>query len=265
MSKEENEEDIFSLSFASISSRGSVGSSGLGEWLPIDQRIEELQMKYRSTLETLSDHFKHRVTAQMIHKTLPLMSPELKTLKTYQQVANTNSEEVFASLVDATNYRHTEILQKLVSDLGDSKCKAAMSLYQEDLKTFNAETILKELPNSWPGGSDSSREENIILHMGDKWEVKTLQDFTELKKRIQRKARFGIHDLQIQEVGHASLRVVLTAVSITANISDLKLIEPDFLKLNNVLRVSVGDNIIYDIKSPKVCTYIVTQNPPNKH
>ena len=250
---QENEDDFLSLSQTSISSRGSVGSSGLGDWLPIDQRIEELKMKYRSTLETLSDHFKSRVSAEALQKKLSLLPPELKSLKGYVQITSQESESTFEELVAASHYRHTEILQELVRELGDSNSKKAMSLYSDDLQTFNGETILKELPGDWPGWDHTKGYDSVTLHMGDRWEMKTLHDFEELKRRIQKKAHFGFCDLLIQKVEHACLSVVLAVVSTSADLNNFKLIDPQFFKLNSVLRVAVGEDIIYHVESPKVC------------
>ena len=222
-------------------------------------------MKHRNTLEIISQYFNKLIKPKEILKYLALMPPELKCLKSYEQVVKSDSKSPFAELVAATDYRHNEILQELVSELGDSHCKSAMTSYLEDLHTFNAETLFKELPKGWIGTSLANTNSDITLYLGHKWERRTLQDFEEFIKAMQLKAGFSDHHLRIGQVQHVCLRLTLVEASDSTDISNLKMIEPEFFKINNVLLVSVDDNIIYNVESPKVSkTFLDMKNTPNE-
>lgn len=250
--REESEQDILSLSYTSISSRGSAGS-GLGDWLPTDQRIEELQMKYNAAIEEVSDNFKKKVTPQMIQKKLRLAPPELEQLKSFPQVNNSESDDIFDKVIAATDFQNIEILLWLVCDLGDNKCKEAMQLYEDDLLDFNVETTLQEYAKCNLHTVSHSGQEEILLIMSEKWETKTLQDLREFKRKLQIKAHFGSYDLNVCKVASACVEVTLALVSNSADICNVKLVETDFFRANHVLRVSVRNTIVYNVESPKVC------------
>lgn len=245
-SDHDGEQDILSLSHTSILSR----DSSIGDWLPIEQRVEELKMKYRYTIEDITEYFEN-LSSEMTEKMLPLMPAELKA---YLKVTKAESKDIFRDLVGISDYRQTELLHQLVSGLGDENCKRAVSLYQGDLNCFNSETTLGEFAENSHGALTSTGHEEIVLKMGAKWEKKTLQDFEELKKKLQHKASLGAHDLQMLKVGNASVEVTLVMVSALANIHNLKLVQPGFFAANNMLQVSIKDCIIYDVESPQVCT-----------
>lgn len=255
---QEGEHDILSLSYTSISSRGST-ESGIGDWLPIEQRVEELEMKYKYTIEVITEYFEKNVTPQMLGEELLSMPPELKRLKVYNTIKSSDSENPFLELLDISDYRHSEVLQQLVSYLGDESCKRAMALYQDDLLCFNTETTLREFVKNWLCVVDNSEQGDVMLKMGAKWENRTLQDFEEFKRRLQQKAHFDVHDLQTSQVESACVRVTLTLASESIEISNLKFVEPEFYRANNVLQVLIGNNIIYSVESPKVytCTQIL--------
>lgn len=82
-----SELDLLSLSYSSVSSRGSTGSGcGLGAWQPVRQRLEELRMKYQSMLEEVGGHFRTHVSSELILKKLRLAPPELKHLRAFASV-----------------------------------------------------------------------------------------------------------------------------------------------------------------------------------
>lgn len=251
-SDRDGEQDILSLSHTSISSRGS----SIGDWLPAEQRVEELKMKYKYTIEVITEYFERNISSDMTVKMLLLVPPELKQLKSYLNVTTSDGKDIFSELVDVCDYRHHELLQQLVDGMGDENCKRAMSLYYDDLNRFNSETTLGEFAKDLHGTVTYSRQEKVVLKMGVKWENKTLQDFEEFQKKLQRKAHFGAHSLQMRKVETACVQITLAIVSELADISDLKFVEPEFFKANSVLQVSINDCIVYDVESQKVCTII---------
>lgn len=255
--REECDVDLFSLSHTSVSSRGST-ESGIGVWLPAEQRLEELHMKYKTLVEELLEYFQKNVTSEMITKKLRLAPVELKQLKAYLHIRDSNSDDLFTEVIKVSNFRYMPVMQQLVREVGNEKCKRAMLSYREDLFNFNVETTLGEYAKgrgSADGrGSDGVDEREIVLKMGGKWANKSLQDFEEFKKKLQKRAHFDMHALQLQGAALPCLGLTLAVASNSADVSNIKHVETDFFKLNNVLRVSLGDDIIYNVESPKVNT-----------
>lgn len=240
---------MLSISHTSEFSRGS-SESGIGDWLPIDQRVEELKMKYATTIEDISVSLKQKITSEMIFKKLQLFPPDLRNLKSYLQVYNSKNDDLFAELIHAINFQHIEILQELMKEFGNEKCKRVLALYEEDLRTFNMETTLGECSKSW--SRISSEQAEVQLLLGGKWENKTLHDFYEFKKKLQRRAHFDSYSLNLCKVESPCLELSLAMASATAQSSNMKLVDKEFYKANNVLRVSLGGDIIYHVESPKV-------------
>lgn len=244
---------MLSLSHTSISSRGSIE---IGEWLPIEQRVEELKMKYKYAIDVVKEYFEKNVTPEMIEKRLLLMPQEIKQLIPYLKVKNSKGEDAFAKLLSVSNYRQNEVLYQLVVDAGDDGCKRAMALYQDDMNCFNSDTILGEFTKDWLGREESPEQEQIILTMGGRWENKTLQEFEDFKKKLQRKAHFNIHDLQVMKVQSASVQVTLMVASQFADICNFRLVDDGFYKAHSVLRISTADSMIYNVESQKVRKFI---------
>lgn len=218
----------------------------------MEQRVEELKMKFKYTIEVIREYFEKNVSQQATANWLLLVPSELKRLRAYLQIKN-NAEDRFSELVAVSDYRHVELLQLLVGDLGDEDCKRAMALYQDDLNHFDCETTLGEFAKvQHVVVVSSSEQEEIVLTMGAKWEHRTVRDYEEMRKKLQRKARMSAHDLQMIEAENASVQVTLVLVSELAEVSNFKFVEPDFFKANGVLHMSAKDDIIYDVESPKV-------------
>ena len=246
----EGEQDVLSASHTSISSRGST-ESGIGEWLPIEQRLEELKMKYKFTIDTIKEYFQRNITSQMIAKRLLLMPPELRSLKDMLRMQRCDSSvSALAALLALTDYRHFEILQQVVAALGDESCKRTLLLYEEDLESFYSGTTLEEFSKVSAGSAAAPH--TAVLTLGAKWESKSLLELEEFKKKLQRKSGLHPHDLQTRHLASACLRVTFTMRSQQGSLGNLTAVDSGFYRANNVLQVSVGDRTLYHVESPKV-------------
>lgn len=234
-------------------SRASMGSE-----IDINDRINELQMRYTSTVEVITEHFEKEVTPQQVTKKLHLLPTELKHHRVYLRVNDSDRENRFDEIINATDFRHVEILEHLVHELGDENSKKAMTAYRRDLNHFKAHTALSEFAE-WTGFNNESEKEAIVLKMGKKWEDKSLHDFEEFKTKLQQRAHFSDYDLQVSKVEISCVQITLTFVPNSADIGKMNPVDARFFKENHILRVTVGDTVLYDVEFPKVHTYIIMQ------
>lgn len=243
-----------SLSLTSLSSRGS-SESELGEWLPTDQRFEDIQTKYEHMVQEISEHFHKKVTREMLMKKLRLAPPELKHLSTYVRLRDSADDvDIFTEVVKSSDFRYLPLLVQLVHDLGNDVCKRAMALYQEDLANFNTDTSLRAYARV-TGISPEDRE-GAVLTMGAKWKRRSLWNFEEFLVELSKKAQFNPHDLQLRGAKLPCLQLALVSVSNSADISNLRRVGAQFFKQNRVLLVRIGDETLYHVESPKVCFHI---------
>ena len=212
-------------------------------------------MKYKYTIEVVKDYFEKNITRETIAKRLLLMPQEIKELAAYLKVKNAESDDAFSELLRVSDYKQNEVLHQLVVDVGDDGCKRAMALYQDDSNCFNSDTTLGEFTRDWLDRAESPELEQVTLTMGGRWESRTLQELEDFKKKLQRRAHFNTHDLQLRKVQSASVQVTLTLASEYADISNFKLVDYGFYKANSVLRITAGGTMIYNVESPKVCYF----------
>jgi hypothetical protein len=245
------EVDMLSLSHTSISSRCST-ESGLGDWLPLEQRLEELRMKYNYTLEVITEYFEKNVTAQMIEKWLLLVPHELKQLQSYLKVKNEEDKNAFSKLLSISNFRQPILMQQLVGDVGDTSCKRAMALYQEDLHSFNCETTMGEFSKDWLHKQVEPDTKLVTLVLGARWDSRTMQEFEEFNRKLQRRAHLNMYDLELCNMQSTSVQATLALAAEHADLSNFKHVDTAFYKANNVLRVTGESSVIYDVESPMV-------------
>ena len=208
-------------------------------------------------VQEVSEHFRLKVTRQMLMKKLRLAPPELRQLSAYVRVRDsTDDVDIFTEVVQSSNFRYLPLLEQLVHDLGNEACKRAMALYQEDLANFNTDTTLRAYARV-TGISPEDRE-GAVLTMGAKWKRRSLWNFEEFLTELSRVAHFKLHDLQLRGAKLPCLQLALVSVSNSADVNNLWRVGVEFFKRNGVLLVTVGEETLYHVESPKVCFHIHT-------
>ena len=246
---EEDINDLHSQSRTSVSSRGSTES----DLLSSKERVAWIKTKYKCMIKAVSEHFQQKMTPEQLVGKLDSFPSELGKLPLCVQLKNTDNAEKFWELIENSDYRHLQIMEHLVNDLGDKLCRDFLATYKQSLIEFLTETTLEEyaaesLSKSGP------KESEIVLKLSDQWETRTLQDLDDFVLKLQRKAHFNKYTLLVSKVETGCLEVTLELTADSADINRMNTVDAEFYRRNNILSVLVGDNIIYDVESPKVGT-----------
>ena len=249
-SYDETDQDLLSSSDCSTMNSSLLETAELAT-VTMQQRLGEIKESYAKMIQAISTFFKSKVPHEEVLKSLDSVPYEFKPLPEYRHIMSCDERNKISELIKITHYRYTELLEHLVNELGDDACKAAMSAYQIDLIHFSDEAALSEYTDTLLGGN-YHRENEIVLTVGETWEVKTVRDLDHFIKKMSRKALFNQYDMRLQRAELRFQLLMLVLVSEDADVSKLSSIEIAFFRNNNVLRATSKGKIIYDAESLKV-------------
>lgn len=206
------------------------------------------ETRVRETLRNLDRQFSD-VQQQFMRAdgvTLEELKFSVATLSSFQSETPSplfqasNKMEFFHSLKAYCTAQDSEILEDLITALGDEETKRKMNIFNQECKEFQRVTKLKDLVGVYEGPENIPPEyKELEFKLGENWHMKTIQDLKDMKYRLSNKLWL----LKFIEGGS----VVVTYL--VPNSERLLLDQREYLHSQNVLQITMGGQFFFKRES----------------
>ena len=205
----------------------------------------------RDTIRALERKFSsvQRQFMKVRHATLEELQSCLATLPSFQSnstalllhEATKTKNEFFHCLKDYCNVLEPEILEDLIEELGDEETKTKLNQFNEELKTFQRGTKLKDMIGNYDGPENMPPEyKELSIKLGNKWREKTLEELKNVRLRM------SLRSCLLKLIEDGSLIVTY----LVPNNTELQLNDNqrEYLCRQNVEEITMGGKCIFTTK-----------------